>query len=165
MFLPRRSPRSPVSRSHRVSHSRGHISTDSRCTETARGSERAKKYVESRSYRRAVTCGTFCPNSARTYFHAPHALSRARERPVTNGDPWLTRRQSVLSPFLIRFQSGNTLRRASAHRHRAFADLRVFFTRSSAKSRLKRLIIRRSLTCDHVYHDECRGGDASRRGY
>lgn len=40
--------------------------------------------------RRSVTHGTFCPNSARTYFHAaraPHVLSRAYKPTVTNGRP------------------------------------------------------------------------------
>lgn len=90
-------------RSRRVS--RGHISTDSRCTK-----ERGSRGDENTCRESVVTRGAFCPNSARTDFHA-RALSRTRERSVTNVDDVVI--VSSSPPFLlIRFRNGSALGRA-----------------------------------------------------
>jgi len=94
---------------------RGHISTGfARCPETpgregrktrSRGEREGEKENMSRESpvcaRRSVTRGTFCPNSARTGFHAaraPHALSRNRAYPA------VTKRASLI--FFLWFLGG-----------------------------------------------------------
>lgn len=75
-----------IAPAYHVYHSaRGHISTGSRCAEITRaserekrgcgGSRRAKKKCRESVVHVPVTHGTFCPNSARTYFHAARAFT------------------------------------------------------------------------------------------